>query len=112
MDQMFAQPQPVDVRANPLLNEARKLYLKASQQSADQHHDELLRFVDERKEQLAEKTQYRIELVEDPALTVSAMSQMAWRHQRDYHLIRYQAKKPALVPHLLAHELEHLDSGV
>jgi Tfp pilus assembly protein PilF len=108
LDQLFAQPQPADVRSNPLLNEARKLYLKASQQSADQHHDELLRFVDERKEQLAEKTGFRIDLVADPMLKVSAMSQMAWRHQRDYHLIRYQSKKPAVVPHLLAHELEHL----
>ena len=105
---MFAQPQLEDVRSNTLLKEARKLYLKASQQSADQHHDELLRFVDERQEQLAEKTGFPIEVVEDPTLKVSAVSQMAWRHQRDTHLIKYQSKNPALVPHLLAHELEHL----
>jgi hypothetical protein len=40
--------------------------------------------------------------------SVLAVAEAAWRHGRDRHVIRYRDVSPAITPHLIAHELEHL----
>jgi hypothetical protein len=46
---------------------------------------------------------------EDFEEKVGASIQMAWKHNKDHHLIRCRKSWPArLMPHLLAHELDHL----
>lgn len=109
LDDMFIKAEPGDVRSSPLYAESRRMYLDVSRQIADQSYDRFMEFVQQKKSELESREDgYPIEFVEDNSLKVSAVSQIAWKHKRDKHLVRYRNKARAITPHLLAHELEHL----
>ena len=62
-----------------------------------------------RKMALEATTGCPISIEEDNSLEyISAVSQMAWKHNRDEHRIRYRMRSEAMTPHLVAHELEHI----
>jgi len=62
-----------------------------------------------RKDDIEIATGYPISIEEDNSLEyVSAVAQMAWKHGRDEHRVRYRMRSEAMTPHLVAHELEHI----
>jgi hypothetical protein len=68
-----------------------------------------MRAAQARQSELGETTGYRIDVREDNSLEViTAVSQMAWRYNRDYHLIKHRLKNPLVLPHILFHELQHI----
>ena len=109
LEALFANTEPMDTRSKPLMAEARKLYLEVNTKVAEQNYDELMQAVQTCQAELGTKTGYRIDVVEDSSLeVVSAVSQMAWKHNRDYHLIKYRRQHPVILPHLLFHEMQHI----
>lgn len=109
LDRLFALGKPADVRAQPLLVEARKLYAAVNERRALQDHERLMHYVFGRKDELEAETGYPVEIVEDPRLSPEyATLQPAWKYRRDHHLLRYRVKNPTITPHLLLHELRHL----
>lgn len=109
LDDLFARSRPTDVRSGPLYGECRKLYLTANRGAAEGSFDRLMGAVKVLKQKLEGETGYRIEVTEDNSLeTISAVLQMAWKHNRDRHVIRYRNRQRAMTPHLLAHELVHI----
>lgn len=111
LDDLFAKANPGDVRSVPLYAEARKMYLEVNRRVADRDYTQFMQAVDERKRTLeAREGGYPIDIIEDNSLDyVSAVSQMAWKHRRDQHIIRYRNRTRAMTPHLVAHELEHIE---
>jgi Tfp pilus assembly protein PilF len=109
IDTLFAAAEPADVRSNPLIAEARKLWSQLNQEVAVVRHDALMQAAQTRQAELGVSTGHRIEMIEDNSLEgLLAMSQLAWKYQRDYHLVRYRRQNPPVLPAILFHELQHI----
>jgi tetratricopeptide (TPR) repeat protein len=109
LDQLFMQPSSADIRSVPVYKNARDLYLEICTELARNASGELMNGIMARKMILEVSTGYSISIEMDNSLEyISAVSQMAWKHNRDEHRIRYRMRSEAMTPHLVAHELEHI----
>ena len=110
IEALFSTAESIDTRSNPLRGEARKLYVRANEKLVEQNQAALQQAVQARQGEIAELTSYKVVIQEDPFLKfVTGMTQMAWRYHRDYHLVKYHVKSPLIVPHILFHELQHIE---
>jgi tetratricopeptide (TPR) repeat protein len=108
LEVMFDQCESADIRADEVFENSRQLYRKLRLDLARAECDSLMNGVRERREELEEIGGVEIELVRDDSLSVSARTEIAWHHRQPSHVVRYKAMNRAVVPHLLAHELEHI----
>ncbi|MHC4616938.1 MAG: tetratricopeptide repeat protein [Planctomycetota bacterium] len=108
LDELFARPQPQDVRRDPVYEQARELYLSASQRLARDQSQDMMSQLEEVMDSFASQTGYLIHVVRDETIDLPAKTQLAWVHGRSHHTIRYGPTNPATVPHLVAHEFEHI----
>ena len=106
LDRLFDQPKSSDMRSEPVYRNARALYLELSEELASQDSARLMELIQEKKSELERAAGQRISIEEDNSLEyVSAVAQMAWKHGREEHRVRYRMKSEAVTPHLVAHEL-------
>jgi Tfp pilus assembly protein PilF len=109
LEQLFVQPASTDIRSAPVYKNARELYLELSTELAQRDCRILMESILARKTTLEIATGHPIEIEEDNSLEyISAVSQMAWKHKRNAHRVRYRMRSEAMTPHLVAHELEHI----
>jgi tetratricopeptide (TPR) repeat protein len=109
LDQLFEQPASTDIRSAPVYKNARELYLELSTELARRDCRMLMESIMARKTLLEIATGHPIVIEEDNSLEyISAVSQMAWKHNRNEHRVRYRMRSEAMTPHLIAHELEHI----
>ncbi len=109
LEQLFMQPSSVDIRSTPVYSNARNLYLEICTELARKESGDMMHGIMTRKMALEATTGCPISIAEDNTLEyISAVSQMAWKHNRDEHRIRYRMRSEAMTPHLVAHELEHI----
>ena len=109
LERLFDQPRSADIRSEPVYQNARELYAELCADLASRDSGTLLESILARKEELEAATGHPISIEEDASLEyVSATAQMAWKHGRDEHRVRYRLRSPAVTPHLVAHELEHI----
>jgi tetratricopeptide (TPR) repeat protein len=109
LDQLYNQPKSQDIRSGPFYQQASGLYLEINKLIAEKEYDQMMANITNRKVSIEAETGFPIEIIEDNTLEyVSAVSQMAWKHNRNEHIVRYRKKMPAVTPHLVAHELEHI----
>jgi tetratricopeptide (TPR) repeat protein len=109
LDQLFMQTSSTDIRSAPVYKNARDLYLEISTVLAHKESGAIMNGIMARKMALEATTGYSISIEMDNTLEyISAVSQMAWKHNRDEHRIRYRMRSEAMTPHLVAHELEHI----
>jgi hypothetical protein len=98
-----------DIRNAPVYKGARDLYLEICTELAIKGSSALMDGIMLRKMELEATTGHPISIEMDNSLEyISAVSQMAWKHNRDEHRIRYRMRSEAMTPHLVAHELEHI----
>jgi len=109
LEQLFKQPASEDIRSAPVYKNARELYLEINTELATQESAALMEAILSRKNAIEKSTGHPISIEEDNSLEhVSAVAQMAWKHGRDEHRVRYRMRSEAVTPHLIAHELEHI----
>jgi Tfp pilus assembly protein PilF len=108
LETLFATPQSQDPRSEPVYEEARALYLDVNRRVAQENHPQMLQGLEEALEDHAEQTGYPIDLEQDDSLGVAATTKLAWVYGRERHIIKYKATAPAILPHLIAHEFEHI----
>ena len=109
LESLFAQPKSPDIRSAPVYDQARAMFRTVHQKIAERDHDVAMAFIEERKKVVESVTGFPVEIVLDDSLQgVTAKTHLAWKHDRDRHQIFYRENHPAVVPHLLAHELEHI----
>ncbi len=109
LENLFHQPKSSDIRSEPVYRKARELYAELCAEISAREATSLLAAIVERKSELEAATGHTISIEEDNSLEyVSATAQMAWKHGRDEHRVRYRMRSPAVTPHLVAHELEHI----
>ena len=109
LESLFAQPESSDIRSAPVYDQARVMFRTVHQQIAERDHNLAMAFIEERRKVVESVTGFPVEVVLDDALQgVTAKTQLAWKHDRTHHRIIYRQNHPSVVPHLLAHELEHI----
>lgn len=109
LEQLFKQPASADIRSAPVYKNARELYLEINTELATVESGALMEAILSRKSAIEKATGHLISIEEDNSLEyVSAVAQMAWKHDRDEHRVRYRMRSEAVTPHLIAHELEHI----
>lgn len=109
LETLFAQPESIDIRAEPVYQEARRLYLLCNGKLAEAGVEEHMSYVRAWRDRLEQAGGVEIELVHDPRLSLPSVAEIAWhRSSRKRHVIRYRDTRSAVLPHLIAHELQHI----
>ena len=109
LENLFSLANSSDIRSIPVYQEAHRLYLDLCKLLSEESHDDFMKLVLEKKTELEASTGYPIQIMEDNSLQdIYAIAQMAWRHNRSAHTIRYRDILKAITPHLIAHEFEHI----
>jgi tetratricopeptide (TPR) repeat protein len=110
LTQLFAQAKMQDARSQPIFFSARELYVTVQRKLAVQHHSDAFKSVQDYNARMEKISGFPIRFEEtDFEDMLGATIQMAWKHGRDYHLIKTRrGYDPELLAHLEAHELTHL----
>jgi Tfp pilus assembly protein PilF len=115
LERLFTEADRQDARAVPVLTQARSAYLRLEKRLAEEGqevgHAAALLF----KESLEKEGSAAIRIEESPLPAgIAGTMQMAWKHGRDYHLLKLRAPDgtstipPYPTDHVIAHELHHL----
>jgi tetratricopeptide (TPR) repeat protein len=110
LDALFRQGKTTDIRAGVVFEAAREMYLSLAEMYSKANHERLMELVDGRRIDL-ENTAERmpVQLVVDRSLTgIQARAESAWHRDGSRHVIRYNDQDQLVIPHLIAHEIEHL----
>jgi len=106
---LFSQAQKEDRRSEPVYEQARRLNLQLNREQAEKDYETIMTFVRERATSVEAISGFPVDIVEDDSLEgVTAKTELAWRHRTDRHRILYRTAPSTIVPHLIAHELEHI----
>jgi tetratricopeptide (TPR) repeat protein len=109
LDTLFAQPESMDIRTEPVYAEARRLYGQITLTLAQDSQENSMTHINQWRAELEETGGVEIEIVQDNRIDNQAVAQIAWHDRnRRSHVIRYRDAHPLLTPHLLAHELQHI----
>ncbi len=109
LNRLFDQPKSDDIRNTQVYKQAWGLFIEINKDVAEKICDKLIEFILYHKKDAEERTGFPIKVLEDNSLEyVSAIAQMAWKNDHKEHIIRYRKKTPAVTPHLIAHEIEHI----
>ena len=110
LSNFFAHGKMQDSRSIQVFANARALFVDIQTSLAERHHAAATEAVEKLRVEMEQLSGYPVRVsYEDFQEKVGASIQMAWKHRRDYHLIRCRKSFPErLMPHLLAHELEHV----
>ena len=110
LTQLFAEAKMQDARSQPVFDGARELYVTLQRKLAGQHHSDAFKCVQDYKVKMEKLSGFPVRFEEtDFEDMLGATIQMAWKHGRDYHVIKTRrGYDPELLAHLEAHELTHL----
>jgi tetratricopeptide (TPR) repeat protein len=110
LHRMFTQAKMQDARSKPVYDGARQLFGKLQVYLAQRNESEIFKLVQNYKAEMETLSGYPIRIQEENFESkIGATIQMAWKHQRDFHLVKIRVNyPPPLVNHLESHELTHL----
>src|SRR5947207_10418102 len=99
-----------DARSQAVYDGARELFAKLQVDLARHKHSEAFKCIQDYKAEMEVLSGFPIRFEEtDFEDQLGATIQMAWKHGRDYHVIKTRrGYDPELLAHLEAHELTHL----
>jgi tetratricopeptide (TPR) repeat protein len=109
LEEMFDKASQSDPRSKPIFEQARMFYCGLNDLIAARDINSAMEFVNQKKAELEQESGFAIKIEEDNQIGyISAKTQMAWRHSRAYHNVRYKKNLPHVIPHIITHELEHI----
>lgn len=110
LSNFFANAKMQDSRSVPVFANARAMFVDLQTNQAERQHTAALEAVEKLRVEMEQLSGYPVRVShEDFQEKIGASLQMAWKHNRDHHLIRCRKSFPErLMPHLVAHELVHL----
>ncbi|MBI5020542.1 MAG: tetratricopeptide repeat protein [Ignavibacteriales bacterium] len=109
LNDLFKNASGEDLRSVPVYQNARELYFELNVKIANKNLSMITSFIEDRKINLETLGNHPIKMIEDNNLeNVTARTQMAWKHNRDYHEIKFKKIERLIIPHILAHEMEHI----
>ena len=110
LERMFRHGKAQDARSQPVYEGARQLFLKLQAELTERDESEVFKLVQNHKADMARLSGFPIQVQEeDFDSKVGATIQVAWKHQRDFHLLKVRRNCPThLAHHFQCHELTHL----
>jgi len=110
LERLFARAKMQDARSKPVYDGARQLFGKLQVDLAQRNESETFKLIQNYKAEMEKLSGYPIRIQEETFESkIGATIQMAWKHNRDFHLVKIRASyPPPLVTHLESHELTHL----
>ncbi len=95
LNRMFAQARMQDARSKPVFDGARQLFAKLQADLAERNQSEAFKVVQNLKAQMESLSGYPIRIQEENFESkIGATIQMAWKHQRDFHLVKIRSDYP------------------
>ena len=95
LNRMFAQAKRQDARSKPVYDGARQLFAKMQIDLAERNQSETFKLVQNYKADMEKLSGYPIRIQEENFESkIGATIQMAWKHQRDFHLVKIRADYP------------------
>ncbi len=111
LEQMFAWGRSLDTQFHHVSEQARRLYVQIQRECADRDQADACKAVEKFRAQVERGSGFPVQFTEgDFKDTTGAVIQMAWKHRRDHHMIKFRTGVEEVIrTHLLAHELAHLE---
>jgi len=95
LNRMFAKAKMQDARSKPVYDGARQLFAKLQADLADRNQSEAFKLVQNYKAEMETLSGFPIRVSEENfASKIGATIQMAWKHNRDFHLVKIRAAYP------------------
>lgn len=95
LQRLFARAKMQDARSKPVYDGARQLFAKLQVDLAERSQSEAFKLVQNYKAQMESLSGYPIRIQEENFESkIGATIQMAWKHQRDFHLVKIRADYP------------------
>lgn len=110
LERMFSAAKMQDARSQRVYDGARQLFGSLQSDLAERNQSDVFKLVQNYKAEMENLSGYPIRIQEENFQNkVGAVIQMAWKHKRDFHLMKIRADyPPPLALHLQSHELTHL----
>src|SRR5439155_11149428 len=110
LNDLFTRAKMQDARSRSVYDAARQLYAELQRNLAAREYSEAFKAVQNYKAEIEKISGFPIKFEETAFEDMQgATVQMAWKHERDYHLIKpRKGFDEELLIHLEAHELTHL----
>src|SRR6266496_5303705 len=110
LTRLFEDAKMQDARSQPVFDGARALYVTVQRKLSVEHHSDAFKCVQDYKAKMERLSGFPVSFEEtDFEDMLGGTIQMAWKHGRDYHVIKTRrGYDPELLAHLEAHELTHL----
>ena len=95
LERMFANAEMQDVRSKPVYDGARRMFGQLQVSLVEQNQSAVFRLVQDFKAENEKLSGYPIRIQEeDFDNKIGATIQMAWKHKRDFHLLKIRASYP------------------
>lgn len=110
LERLFTRAKMQDARSKPVYDGARQLFAKLQVDLAERNQSDAFKLVQNYKAEMETLSGFPIRIQEEKFESqIGATIQMAWKHNRDFHLLKIRADyPPPLVAHIQSHELTHL----
>ena len=110
LEKMFACAEMQDVRSRPVYAVARQMFSELQVRLAERNQPEVLSLLQNYQAEVEYLSGYPVRIQPEEFETkIGATLQVAWKHKRDFHLLKVRSSyPPPLVAHLECHELTHL----
>jgi tetratricopeptide (TPR) repeat protein len=97
LNRMFAKAKMQDARSKPVYDGARQLFAKLQVDLAERNQSEAFKLVQNYKAEMESLSGFPIRIQEENFESkIGANIQMAWKHDRDFHLVKIRADYPPL----------------
>ena len=95
LSRMFAKAKMQDARSKPVYDGARQLFAKLQVDLAERNQSEAFKLVQNYKAEMESLSGFPIRIQEENFESkIGANIQMAWKHNRDFHLVKIRADYP------------------
>ena len=95
LNRMFAKAKMQDARSKPVYDGARQLFAKLQVDLAERNQSEAFKLVQNYKAEMESLSGFPIRIQEENFESkIGATIQMAWKHNRDFHLVKIRADYP------------------
>ena len=96
LERLFARAKMQDARSKPVYDGARYLFGKLQVDLAQRNESETFKLVQNYKAEMEKLSGYPIRIQEENFESkIGATIQMAWKHNRDFHLVKIRADYPS-----------------
>jgi tetratricopeptide (TPR) repeat protein len=107
---LFRKAELQDARSRPVFDGARQLIVAAENELALKLESDVFKAVENYRAEVEVLSGFPVRIsADDIPDGTTGVAQLAWKHGRDYHIIKHTKSAPSHVAqHLIAHELTHI----